>query len=40
MEQFNRDVPYDHLSQYPNVENAKYEEMRSRVIDAFEKFSG
>ena len=40
MEQFNQEMPYDNLLPYPNVDNAKYTEMRSRVIDAFEKFSG
>ena len=40
MEQFNNEVPFDHLTPFPNVENVKYAEMRSRVVDAFEKFSG
>ena len=40
MEQFNQEVPFDNLTPYPNVENAKYEEVKRRVIEAFEKFSG
>ena len=40
MEQFNSEVPFDHLTPFPNVENVKYAEMRSRVVEAFEKFTG
>ncbi|ESO89892.1 hypothetical protein LOTGIDRAFT_234024 [Lottia gigantea] len=40
MVKYNADLPSDHLVNSPNVENAKFAEMRDRILVAFEKFSG
>ena len=40
MVKYNAELPSDHLINSPNVENAKFEEMRARILVAFEKFSG
>ena len=40
MSKFHRDLPADHLPPCPNVENPKFKEMRKRIIDSVNKFSG
>lgn len=40
MQQFNEEYPADHLPLSPNVENVKFEEMRSRIINAVSRFHG
>lgn len=40
MEQFHKDDPCEHHAPFPNVENTKFIEMRQRILDAFQRFSG
>lgn len=40
MEQFCKEDPCDRLKPVPNVENTKFEELRQRIIDAMQKFTG
>ncbi|KAK6175236.1 hypothetical protein SNE40_013742 [Patella caerulea] len=40
MIRYNEDLPSDHLVNSPNVENAKFDEMRARILVALERFHG
>lgn len=40
MEQFNKEDPCDHLKPVPNVEKMKFDEMRLRILDAMQRFTG
>lgn len=39
MEVFNKENPFERIAPRPNVENAKFDEMQKRIIDAMQKFT-
>ncbi|XP_041348281.1 serine/threonine-protein phosphatase 4 regulatory subunit 2-A-like [Gigantopelta aegis] len=40
MKHFNQEVPGDHFSMCPNVENVRYDDMRSRILSSLDAFHG
>ncbi|XP_048743771.1 serine/threonine-protein phosphatase 4 regulatory subunit 2-like isoform X2 [Ostrea edulis] len=40
MSKFHLELPVDHLTPCPNVENPKFTEMRKRILDSVNRFSG
>ncbi|XP_061195347.1 serine/threonine-protein phosphatase 4 regulatory subunit 2-B-like [Saccostrea echinata] len=40
MTKFHQDLPADHLPPCPNVDNPKFKEMKKRILDSVNKFSG
>ena len=40
MKEFNEQVPTDHLHSLPNVEDVKFEEMRTRLLNVLDSFTG
>lgn len=39
MEQFNKEEPCERLTPCPNVENANFDDMQRRILDAMQKFN-
>jgi len=39
MEEFNNDNPCERANPFPNVENAKYEDMKKRILEAMHRFT-
>ena len=40
MKHFNQEVPGDHFPMCPNVENVRYDDMRSRILASLDSFHG
>jgi len=39
MNLFNKEIPFEHITPRPNVENAKFGDMQKRIIDAMQRFN-